>query len=247
MPAAEVEELLPAAQLLQRQGEGPTDYEAAKAAFLSGLTDFLAAAQLQAGGSAGGGGGGAEGGPQGAGGAAAAFRSLIERFEQGSASSAAAAASAAEVRARRGRPSRLTAEQQQRCAAPGPPRCRRPCALPSRLPQLAAGAPSALPALQELRGSWSGGVQAYGGAGGSTAVDFNLKGASWRWGEWTLDQVARPAFAARLCCPIRPGAARVHSRPAGLTPAHARRPAAHRPPAAGGRGLGPQRGGRVSG
>jgi hypothetical protein len=56
-------------------------------------------------------------------------------------------------------------------------------------PQLAAGAPSALPALQELRGSWSGGVQAYGGAGGSTALDFNLKGSSWQWGEWTLDQV----------------------------------------------------------
>jgi hypothetical protein len=59
--------------------------------------------------------------------------------------------------------------------------------------QLAAGsaaAPSALPALQELRGSWGGSVQAYGGAGGSTAVDFHVKGSNWQWGEWTLDHVS---------------------------------------------------------
>jgi hypothetical protein len=94
VPHAEVEELLPAAQLLQRSGEGPRDYEAAKAAFLGGLSDFLAAAELGEAAAAAAGGQAAEAAEAGG---AAAFRQLIERFEQGTASSAAAAASAAEV------------------------------------------------------------------------------------------------------------------------------------------------------
>jgi hypothetical protein len=51
-----------------------------------------------------------------------------------------------------------------------------------------SGRGGALPGLQELRGQWSGGVQAYGGGGGATNVDFNLRGAEWQWGDCALDQ-----------------------------------------------------------
>lgn len=46
-----------------------------------------------------------------------------------------------------------------------------------------------LPGLQDLRGQWSGGVQAYGGGGGATNVDFNVRGQDWQWGDYGLDQV----------------------------------------------------------
>ncbi|CAL8466123.1 g5659 [Coccomyxa elongata] len=46
-----------------------------------------------------------------------------------------------------------------------------------------------LPGLQDLRGQWSGGVQAYGGGGGATNVDFNVRGQDWQWGIYGLDQV----------------------------------------------------------
>lgn len=48
---------------------------------------------------------------------------------------------------------------------------------------------STLPGLQDLKGQWSGGVQAYGGGGGATNVDFNVRGQSWQWGDYALDQV----------------------------------------------------------
>ena len=32
-------------------------------------------------------------------------------------------------------------------------------------------------------------VQAYGGGGGATSVDFDLKGQTWQWGDYGLDQV----------------------------------------------------------
>lgn len=47
---------------------------------------------------------------------------------------------------------------------------------------------STLPGLQDLKGQWSGGVQAYGGGGGATNVDFNVRGQSWQWGDYALDQ-----------------------------------------------------------
>ena len=43
--------------------------------------------------------------------------------------------------------------------------------------------------LQDLRGQWSGAIQAYGGGGGATAVEFNLRGRDWHWGVYELDQV----------------------------------------------------------
>ena len=46
-----------------------------------------------------------------------------------------------------------------------------------------------LPGLQDLRGQWSGAIQAYGGGGGATAVEFNLRGRDWHWGVYELDQV----------------------------------------------------------
>ena len=32
--------------------------------------------------------------------------------------------------------------------------------------------------------------QAYGGGGGATSVDFDLKGQAWEWGDYGLDQVS---------------------------------------------------------
>lgn len=49
---------------------------------------------------------------------------------------------------------------------------------------------SSLPGLQDLKGQWSGGVQAYGGGGGATNVDFNVRGQSWQWGDYALDQAS---------------------------------------------------------
>ncbi|KAK9840821.1 hypothetical protein WJX81_007219 [Elliptochloris bilobata] len=46
-----------------------------------------------------------------------------------------------------------------------------------------------LPGLQDLRGQWSGAIQAYGGGGGATAVEFNLRGRDWHWGAYELDQM----------------------------------------------------------
>ena len=56
---------------------------------------------------------------------------------------------------------------------------------------------TSLPGLQDLKGQWSGGVQAYGGGGGATNVDFNVRGQSWQWGDYALDQ-ASPAPAMLL-------------------------------------------------
>lgn len=47
--------------------------------------------------------------------------------------------------------------------------------------------------LQDLRGQWSGNVQAYGGGGGATNVDFNVRGQDWHWGDYGLDQVPIPS------------------------------------------------------
>lgn len=35
---------------------------------------------------------------------------------------------------------------------------------------------------QDLRGQWSGGIQAYGGGSGPTSLEFDVKGATWQWG-----------------------------------------------------------------
>lgn len=44
-----------------------------------------------------------------------------------------------------------------------------------------------LPGLQDVRGQWSGSIQAYGGGGGATSCDFDVKGQTWQWGSYALD------------------------------------------------------------
>lgn len=46
-----------------------------------------------------------------------------------------------------------------------------------------------VPGLQDLKGSWSGAFQAYGGGGGAANTDFDVKGADWQWGNYRMDQV----------------------------------------------------------
>ena len=45
-------------------------------------------------------------------------------------------------------------------------------------------------------------MQAYGGGGGATNVDFNVRGQSWQWGDYALDQARlSPSFGtSSLLC-----------------------------------------------
>ncbi len=46
------------------------------------------------------------------------------------------------------------------------------------------------PVLQDLRGQWSGGIQAYGGGSGPTSLEFDMRGAGWQWGlHYALDSL----------------------------------------------------------
>ena len=58
-----------------------------------------------------------------------------------------------------------------------------------------------LPGLQDLRGQWSGAIQAYGGGGGATAVEFNLRGRDWHWGVYELDQARSICHHLDSACP----------------------------------------------
>ncbi len=42
---------------------------------------------------------------------------------------------------------------------------------------------------QDLKGQFSGSIQAFGSSGGATSVEFDLKGSTWQWGDYGLDQV----------------------------------------------------------
>ena len=53
----------------------------------------------------------------------------------------------------------------------------------------APAAPFQLPALQDVHGHWSGSIQAFGGGGGATSCEFDVRGADWQWGQATLDAV----------------------------------------------------------
>lgn len=44
-----------------------------------------------------------------------------------------------------------------------------------------------LPALQTCQGYWRGSIQAFGGGGGATSCDFDLRGQNWVWGDASLD------------------------------------------------------------
>lgn len=57
-----------------------------------------------------------------------------------------------------------------------------------------------VPGLQDLKGSWSGGFQAYGGGGGAANTDFDVKGSDWQWGNYRMDQVRQQHPASALPC-----------------------------------------------
>jgi len=43
------------------------------------------------------------------------------------------------------------------------------------------------PALQTCQGFWNGSLQAFGGGGGATSMDFDIRGQNWLWGDAHLD------------------------------------------------------------
>lgn len=57
----------------------------------------------------------------------------------------------------------------------------------------------ALPGLQDLRGQFSGSLQAFGSSGGATSVEFDLKGNTWKWGDYGLDQVGGIVGGVCVC------------------------------------------------
>ncbi|KAL0047976.1 hypothetical protein WJX82_004829 [Trebouxia sp. C0006] len=88
------------------------------------------------------------------------------------------------------------ARQQARnlqVAIPTSPQSALPSTAPEATAETGAGkGPSArgnVPGLQDLKGSWSGVFQAYGGGGGAANTDFDVKGADWQWGNYRMDQV----------------------------------------------------------
>ena len=52
-----------------------------------------------------------------------------------------------------------------------------------------AAAQFQLPALQDVKGHWNGSIQAFGGGGGATSCEFDVRGGDWQWGQATLDAV----------------------------------------------------------
>ena len=58
-----------------------------------------------------------------------------------------------------------------------------------------------VPGLQDLKGSWSGAFQAYGGGGGAANTDFDVKGTDWQWGNYSMDQVKSVKSQAQNTAP----------------------------------------------
>jgi hypothetical protein len=142
VPGADVEEMLPAAQILSSASRvSPGAYSEAKAAFLKGVEN--AAINLDG------------------------FSEQLEKVlsidgkDGGTSSGKPASLKSFRGDARRG----AIGETMQHNSGP------------------------ALPALQDLHGRWKGSVQAYGGGGGHSAVDFNLEGETWRWGDYNMESV----------------------------------------------------------
>ena len=61
-----------------------------------------------------------------------------------------------------------------------------------------SGTRAAAPVHQDVKGTWTGSLEAYGGGGGASNVDFNVKGTGWQWAEYKTDQVS----CAVLCCAV---------------------------------------------
>lgn len=128
VPSADMQEILPAARLLQSAASlGPADYERAKTAFITSVTDlYLRAQDLNA-----------------------QLRTLTEKGIGIQSPAATNAASRGQL-------------------------------VPSGLQ---------LPALQDARGQWSGSIQAFGGGGGATSCEYDVRGHAWQWGDAALDAV----------------------------------------------------------
>ncbi|KAL4547159.1 hypothetical protein Ndes2526B_g07937 [Nannochloris sp. 'desiccata'] len=50
-------------------------------------------------------------------------------------------------------------------------------------------APFQMPSFQDVRGHWNGSIQAFGGGGGATSCEFDVRGTDWQWGQASLDTV----------------------------------------------------------
>ena len=153
VPWAELQEIVPAARLLQSATSlSPVEYERAKAAFLQ-------ARQLGAG----------RGACMCSGRCHdSTFPALIPSVQAIDRSSIRAAELNAQLR--------LMAEQAQPAVADR-----------GAGPDSVRGGDLHLPGLQDMRGQWSGSIQAYGGGSSASSCDFDVKGQSWQWGSYGLD------------------------------------------------------------
>ena len=50
-------------------------------------------------------------------------------------------------------------------------------------------APFQMPSFQDVHGHWNGSIQAFGGGGGATSCEFDVRGSEWQWGQASLDTV----------------------------------------------------------
>jgi len=50
-------------------------------------------------------------------------------------------------------------------------------------------APFQMPSFQDVHGHWNGSIQAFGGGGGATSCEVDVRGTDWQWGQASLDTV----------------------------------------------------------
>jgi hypothetical protein len=49
--------------------------------------------------------------------------------------------------------------------------------------------PFQMPSFQDVHGHWNGSIQAFGGGGGATSCEVDVRGTDWQWGQASLDTV----------------------------------------------------------
>ena len=145
VPAADMQEILPAARLLQSAAtRHPADYERAKTAFISAVREVSLKAE----------------------GLNAQLRSLAEKLSTEFLNNDDFNVP----------PSSSSSSSQKAGAAPS-------------APTPTSSSTFQLPALQDVHGHWNGSVQAFGGGGGATSCEFDIRGTDWQWGQAKLDMV----------------------------------------------------------
>ena len=94
---------------------------------------------------------------------------------------------------------------QDAVAANSPGQSAAAAAAPEGSAETSAGKASrgSVPGLQDLKGSWSGAFQAYGGGGGAANTDFDVRGSDWQWGNYRMDQVCQPCSGSLLNSPVQ--------------------------------------------